>query len=197
MPFYAKAQKIDTVETDAGILTSTDTTDFLEIGSSIPDANLGFGNTVRWKGITLYAMFDAQIGGDVYNNTRSWALRELNGAEVDQRGKVENTKKSTTYYQILYDINAVASHFVEDATYLKFRELSLRYTFNRGQLENVAGGFFHRVTLAVIGRNLKTWTNYTGFDPEVSTAGDAGIYRFDGFGYPNYRSFTGSIELEF
>ena len=91
----------------------------------------------------------------------------------------------------------INSHFVEDATYLKLREVSLRYTFNRSQLEGIAGGFFKRVTLSLIGRNLKTWTDYSGFDPEVSTAGDAGIYRYDGFGYPNYRSFTGSIELEF
>ncbi len=197
LPFYAREEKIDSVESDAGVLTSTDTTNFLEIGSSIPDANFGFGNNIRWKGITLYALFDAQIGGDVYNNTRSWALRERNGAEVDQAGKIENTKKPIDYYGRLYDVNAINDHFVEDATYLKFRELSLRYTFNRGQLEGIAGGFFKRVTVSLIGRNLKTWTNYTGFDPEVSTAGDAGIYRFDGFGYPNYRSFTGSLEIEF
>ena len=197
MPVKSKEVKIDTVDTDAGILTATDTTKFVKIGSSIPDFNFGYGNTIRWKGITLYALFDAQIGGDVYNNTRSWALRELNGAEVDQSEKVENHKKPITYYSTLYNTNAVNSHFVEDATFVKFRELSLRYTFNRGQLENVAGGFFKRISVSVIGRNLKTWTDYTGFDPEVSTSGDAGIYRFDGFGYPNYRSFTGSIELEF
>jgi len=197
-PVDAREVKVDSVEAaDGSILTATDTTNFVQIGSSIPDMNLGFGNNIRWKGFAIYALFDAQIGGDVYNNTRQWALRELNGAEVDQSPKADNQKKPIQYYSSLYHTNAVTSHFVEDATYIKFRELSVRYTFNRGQLENIAGGFFKRISLSIIGRNLKTWTDYSGFDPEVSTAGDAGIYRFDGFGYPNYRSFTGAVEIEF
>ena len=142
-------------------------------------------------------MFDAQIGGDVYNNTRQWAARELNAGEVDQRGKIDNQKKPINYYSTLYNANAINSHYVEDASYVKFRELSLRYTFNRGQLEGVVGGFFKRISVSVIGRNLKTWTDYSGFDPEVATSADAGIYRYDGFGYPNFRTFTGSVELEF
>jgi len=94
-------------------------------------------------------------------------------------------------------VNASNSHFVEDATYLKFREMSIQYTFNRNVLEHLFGGRLQRVSISFIGRNIKTWTNYTGFDPEVSTTGDAGIYRFDGFGYPNYRTWTGAVEIEF
>ncbi len=60
------------------------------------------------------------------------------------------------------------------------------------------GGFLNRLTLSLVGRNLATWTDYTGFDPEVGEdGGNAAIERVDSFDYPNYRTFTGSIQIEF
>ena len=50
--------------------------------------------------------------------------------------------------------------------------------------------------LAFIGRNVFTWTKYTGFDPEVTAGGDFN-FRIDGFRYPNFRTFTGQVELQF
>ena len=87
---------------------------------------------------------------------------------------------------------------MEDATYLKFRELSVRYSIGQRSLRNLFGGFMNRITLALVGRNLMTWTDYSGFDPEVGAGGsNAAIDRTDFFNYPNYRTFTGSIEIEF
>ena len=179
-----------------------DTTDFVPMGNTQPDFNFGIGQNFRYKGFSLYALFDAQIGGDQYNNTRQWAARELNAWEVDQGAKPANQRKPITYYATLYHVNANNSHFVEDATFLKFRELAVRYTFDQSQLEGVFGGFIKRMSLAVIGRNLHTWTGYLGYDPEAASDFDdiqenAGIFRFDAFGYPPFRTITGSIELEF
>jgi hypothetical protein len=50
--------------------------------------------------------------------------------------------------------------------------------------------------VALIGRNLKTWTNYSGFDPEASSNGDFN-FRIDGFRYPSFRQVTGQIEIGF
>ena len=50
--------------------------------------------------------------------------------------------------------------------------------------------------VALIGRNLKTWTDYTGFDPEASSNGDFN-FRIDGFRYPSFRQITGQIEIGF
>jgi hypothetical protein len=81
---------------------------------------------------------------------------------------------------------------------VKFRELSLRYTFNRNQLEPLLGNFIKRISLSVIGRNLATFTDYRGYDPEVATSNSDGVvFRVDAFEYPNYRTFTGAIEIEF
>ena len=50
--------------------------------------------------------------------------------------------------------------------------------------------------LALIGRNLKTWTHYSGFDPEV-TAGNDFNFRIDGFRYPQFRTITGQVTIGF
>ncbi len=175
-----------------------DTTNYVPIGMSVPDINLGFGNNFRIGGFSIYALMDAQIGVDTYNHTRQYPYREDAAFDIDQSAKAEGNKKTTTYYQDLYNINAISSEFVESATYLKLRELSVRYTFNRSQLEGLFGGFIKRVSIGVIGRNLLTFTNYMGMDPEISSAGSASAYqRYDDFIYPHMRTFTGTVEIEF
>ncbi len=173
-----------------------DGNDFHRIGSVIPDFNLSFSSNFRYKRFTLYALFDAQIGGNIYNMTRQWAMRDFRTKEVEQTGKPEDRWKPITYYETLYQVRSPNSHFVEDGTYLKLRELSVRYSFERSQLRPIFGGWLNRLTIGVIGRNLLTFTGYQGLDPEVGEQ-DATIVRMDSFTYPNYRTFTGLIEIEF
>ena len=181
-----------------------DTTTMVALGNTQPDYNWGISTNLAYKGISLYALFDAQIGGVIYNNTKQWANRENNAWDTDQSGKPASQRKTLLYSEILYDVNAENSYYTESGSYVKFRELAVRYTFDRSLLERWFGGFLKGVTLAVIGRNLYTFTDYSGYDPEVSNSGAGGglsnngiIFRFDGFGYPNYRTFTGSVELTF
>ena len=187
-----------------------DGNEVVKIGDVVPDFNLGFNTTFRWKGITLYALLDAQVGGDIYNNTRQWAYRELRHKDVDQTGKSDGEKKPIDYYNRLYYVNAVNSEFVESGTYLKLRELSLRYSLDRAQLRNLFGkqvaNIFYRITFGIIGRNLLTFTNYSGFDPEVgintvrdfttNNQSDATLLRIDSYRYPQFRTFTGFLEVE-
>jgi hypothetical protein len=173
-------------------------TDFLRIGNTTPDWNLGVSQTFRWNNLSLYTLFDAQIGGDVYNGTKQWSYRDSRHGDNDQFGRSDAEKKPTDYYRVLYNTNQSSGAFVEDATFLKFRELSLRYAFDSNALQRIFGGFMDRLTLSVVGRNLITWTGYDGFDPEVGQSGsNAAIERRDQFNYPNYRTFTGAIEIEF
>jgi TonB-linked SusC/RagA family outer membrane protein len=174
-----------------------DTVDYVRIGNTQPDFNYGIGSSFRYKGFTIYALFDGQSGGQIYNGTRQWSHRDGNSWEVDQGAKPDAEKKPLVYWQTLYNVNDNNSHFVESGTFTKFRELSLTYTFNRSQLEGFLGGVFNRLSFSLIGRNLVTWTDYTGYDPEVANNDTGAIYRVDDFDYPNYRTFTGSIEIEF
>ena len=56
--------------------------------------------------------------------------------------------------------------------------------------------FANSVKVALIGRNLYTWTKYTGFDPDVTSGNDFN-FRIDGFRYPAFRTVTGQVTLGF
>jgi hypothetical protein len=126
----------------------------------------------------------------------------------DQTGKPEGLKKPLFYYQTLYDVGEMSSHFVEDGSYIKLREVSIRYSLDQQMLDRLIGGRFglDQVTLTIIGRNLHTWTDFSGYDPEVGGydrdmpgewVGSEAVWRIDSFQYPNYRTITASLELVF
>ena len=176
--------------------------EFHKIGDTTPDFNIGFSNNIQYKGLTIYALMDMQFGGDLYSNTTQWGMRETQGGAADQSGKSDGEKKPTLYYQTLYNVNGVNSHYVLPGQYAKLRELSIRYSFNRKQMSGVFGGFFKKVTVGIVGRNLLTFVKdgFVGFDPEVGVAdgaiGSAVVGRIAAFGYPNFRTFSGQLEIE-
>lgn len=168
-----------------------------KIGDTNPDFNFAVSNTFSWKSLSVYALIDAQVGGQLYNLTKQWIFREMRHADFDQRGVADSKKKAATYYSALYDANTTNEYFVEDAGYLKLREVAINYTLNRNQL-GFLGESIDRVRFGIIGRNLLTFTKYSGYDPEVSgLSGDASNYRIDTYNYPNFRTFTGVIEITF
>ena len=191
MPVYAVC------EDDSG-----EESTFCSIGNTLPELNFSWSNNITWKGLSLYALFDASMGFDIYNQTIQWAYREEQAGAVDVRGMAENQKKPIKYFLDLYDVNAVNGHFVEDGSFIKLREMSLRYALSDNVLAMVPGlSNLDRVTLSLTGRNLYTWTDYTGYDPEVGNPNSifrsASIDRFDGYQYPNFRTLTGSVEISF
>ena len=164
------------------------------IADANPNVNLGLGSNIRWGGLTLYALLDAKIGGDIYNNTRQWAYRDNTHSDFDQADKPDELKKPVNYYQRLYSTNSQNAWFVEDGSYLKLRDVVLQYTFGRNQIQRLMGGLgIEQLTLGVTGRNLLTFTGYTGFDPEVGSIRTA----YDGFVYPNFRTFTLKADVQF
>ena len=170
------------------------------IGDANSDLNLGWTNNLRWRGMQFFTLWDAKIGGDVYNGTRQWPYRDIISPDMVQVGKAEANVKPIDYYSALYNVNQINNHFVEDGTYIKLREMSLSYRFNQEQLQRVLGGFgMSNLSLELIGRNLLTFTDYSGDDPEVGSGGAGGATEnpFDSFGYPNFRTFTFGVSLEF
>ena len=75
----------------------------------------------------MYALFDGQSGGNIYNHTRQWGAREAASGDADQYGKSDADKKPSIYYRDLYHVNAPNDFYVEDASYVKLRELSVKY----------------------------------------------------------------------
>lgn len=170
---------------------------FQQIGDALADFNLGLSTNLRWKGFNAYMLWNAQVGGQVYNFTKQWAYRDGRHEDQDQLGKADGDKKPAQYYEALYDATAVNDWYFEDGTYLKLRELSLGYTVPRAKLQSWFGNSLYGMNISLIGRNLLTFSDYSGWDPDVGDGGDATLFRVDNFDYPKYRTFTGRVEIQF
>lgn len=167
------------------------------IGNVNPDLSFGISNTFRWKNVSVYALFNGVQGGDIYNFSKQWMVQDERTGMQDQGNRPVADRRPSGFYQQMYNGLVANDPFVEDGSYVKLRELSVSYVFGPKLLETMKlNTLVKGVKFAVIGRNLKTWTNYSGFDPEVSSGSDFN-FRIDGFKYPNFRKITGQFELTF
>jgi TonB-linked SusC/RagA family outer membrane protein len=90
--------------------------------------------------------------------------------------------------------SGVATPFIEDGGFVKLREVSLAYTFDEPWVSRSLG--FSSIELRVAGRNLMSWNNYDGVDPETAILGAASPVRgIDYFNNPQTRSWVFSITL--
>jgi TonB-linked SusC/RagA family outer membrane protein len=178
------------------------------LGHTLPKARVGWANEVRFRGISLYGLMEGAFGQSVWNQSRHWAHLDFLADHVDQRGKSVATAKPIGYYYRagpadgaagiggLYDILFQGSQFTEDASFIKLRELSASY--NVGRIGN-----FGDWTVSVVGRNLLTWTDYTGWDPEVGigrSGGQAGsglVNAIDAFTFPQLRTVSFALQTSF
>ena len=169
----------------------------VKIGDGNPDFHLGWSNNVTWRNFGFYTLVDAQMGGQAYNQTNQRMYQYGRSADVDQTGKSQELKKPVDYYVALYAANDPTDYFVEDAGFVKVRELSVRYRLDDRWLAPLSRFGARGATFSLIGRNLMTWTPYSGYDPEVSGASRPATVRLDSFDYPRYRTITGSVTLDF
>ena len=167
----------------------------VQVGDINSDFNLSFNSIFRYRNFSAFMLWDWKQGGNVYNQTKQTTFKELLHPDVDQVNKPLNERKSTDYYSALYNINATTSHFVEDASYLKLRELNFSYVLTDLRiLKNEVS-----IKLSLIGRNILQFDNYSGIDPEVTVRGngDQTNYFYDGYGYPSFSTISGGFELNF
>jgi hypothetical protein len=165
--------------------TCLETSQITRIGDANPDFNLSFNLRFNYRRFTVNGLLDWSYGGDLYNGTRQWPFQATRDRAQDQAGKPANDatcgvvsdpmpscpQKALPYYGIgFYNGLDPNDYFVESGSYAKLKELSVSYTFNTDQLRRFGLRGFHEVRLGFIARNLFTITNYSGLDPEVSSA---------------------------
>ena len=88
--------------------------------------------------------------------------------------------------------NGPMAMFVEDAGYVKLRDITLSYTLDQPFVKRYG---FSSIELTASGRNLKTWTDYTGIDPESNLTGQSLGRGLDYFNNPRTRSFVFGVTL--
>ena len=174
------------------------------IGDVNPDFNASLNNTMQWKGLSVNTLFNWVKGGNIYNLTRQWPFNEERDPIFDQRGKAQADKKPVNYYKVFYNGINANDFFVEDGSYVRLRELSVNYQLPASLAKSLRLGQISAPRIGLVGRNLWTSTNYTGYDPDVSGAGGVSgggskpfAYRVDNFSYPAYRSLTAMLEFGF
>lgn len=187
-----------------------------KIGDINPDFRVGIANTFSYKGLSLYTLFDWKQGGDIYNLGKQWLFRDQRHADASKYPIAAGFFGSNGLYNVLVSNN----NFVEDGTFFMLREASLSYQFGHKQLDGLFKGFVESIKFSVIGRNLFTLTDYTGFHPDITGAprgentlsnrtngaigsdsntpnGDPSVFLVDGFNFPVPRTVTFSLQVTF
>ena len=167
-----------------------------QIGNQQADFRIGLTSNLTYRNFNFYMLWDWKQGGDIYNRNNQWNTISERSAIVDQAGKPEGEKKTRKYYGSLYDVNQNQGFWVEDGTYLKLREVSLTYNFPKTLTEKLP---FTSGRLSLIGRNVLQFTNYSGWDPEVSSySGDVQQNFAVDYGvYPTQSTYSLSLNLKF
>lgn len=169
----------------------------VRIGNSTPDFHFGVSNEVRWGNFVFYGLVDVQVGGDVYNATKMRQYQWYRSGDEDQVGKPEELKKTPAYYAALYNGNDENDWFVEPGGFVKLRELSVRYRLPVDRVPGLRALRLKGAWLALVGRNLFTITDYSGYDPEVRDEEAIAAIRADDFDYPRFRTITATVQIEF
>lgn len=155
------------------------------VGDPNPDYTLSFINDFTYKKLALHVQLDASEGADVWN--ADWRTRQGVGngkvAEQEQMGLLPRGYVAGVY--------ATEEWRIDDGSYVKLREISLSY--NIGKLK-----FMQDLTINLSGRNLVSWDNYKGYDPELNSGGQSTVLRNIDFGsVPIPRTFSLGLRAKF
>ncbi|MCW9706502.1 SusC/RagA family TonB-linked outer membrane protein [Fodinibius salsisoli] len=161
------------------------------IGNGIPDFTLAWTNSVNYKNWDLSVFFRGVYGHDLVNSVRVFFENPTNISTY-------NVTTSALDLTELESDPAYSSFHVEDASYLRFENLSVGYNVPMPEESLV-----NRLRLSVSGRNLFTLTGYDGIDPSVRWEDTAdgnnplsiGIERRDQ--WYTARSFTFAVNIDF
>ncbi|GAB3019243.1 TonB-dependent receptor [Cyclobacterium sediminis] len=166
------------------------------IGDPNPDFFGGFTNTISYKGFELNAFTQFSYGADIFNYNAMELELPSGGQNVysDLVNRWTPSNPSDVYPKATTNRSAVFSDvFMEDGSYLKIKTLTLGYTFPASEIKALSG-----LKLYITGQNLFTFTNYSGYDPEVSYRGATNLQLGEDFGgYPQSRTFMIGAKINF
>lgn len=180
------------VRTDGSITDLSDAPDKLLSGKSgLPDFNIGFNTNLRYKKFDFTTSWYGQFGHYIYNNTANayFYASAFNGGRNMPYSYVSSGQSAS-------DVATPSTLYLEKGDFFRLGDIGLGYNFDTEKMKYING-----LRIFFNGTNLLTITDYSGFDPDVSTAKSnsngvpsAGI---DYLGYPNSKSFTFGLNVKF
>ncbi|MBD3589804.1 TonB-dependent receptor [Bacteroides sp. GM023] len=177
--------------------------DVVYLGNANPILTGGFGPNIRYKSISVSAFFNFRYGNKVinkmgmslqnmasYNNQSKAVLRRWRHPYED-----ESTAPTDLLPRAVYGSKNAYNYlgsdrFVEDGSFLRFKTLTVKYTFDKKQLKST---FLQSCQIWTTLSNLYVWTNYSGMDPEIALTGGAFKMGEDNSRIP--RSFTATLGM--
>lgn len=151
----------------------------------------GFTNTFTYKGLTVQAFFSWVKDKFMMNNNRYFI--ESNG----QFASYNQSRRMLNYWKKPGDITDIPvpdgsayqdSRFVEDASFLRLKNVLVAYQLPQSMLQNIKG--ISAVKVYLQGQNLLSFSKYTGFDPEFDFPAETGMY-------PQAKTFTFGLDVKF
>lgn len=178
-----------------------DAEDMTFIGSPLPKFTWGLTNSFNYKNFDLSVFFQGSQGAKAFNFLK-WQIEGMNTAWSNQTVNVldryteTNTNGSLPRFTNTNQNNrAMSDRYVEDASYWRVQNITLGYRLPANILKKIKSSNI-RVYGSV--QNLHTFTNYSGYDPEIgSFNNNIRLMNVDMGHYPNPRTFTIGANLEF
>jgi TonB-linked SusC/RagA family outer membrane protein len=213
--YYTVASTGYVTDTRTNMTVLSAKNDLSIMGHAYPDFTSSLINSVTlFKTLTIGFQFDWIHGNTIYNITKQWMYKPVGGAGGAGASSSDFDKKVTiagktgafvNYYQSLYNLGLPTSPFAENGSYVRLRDVSVTYDLSRLVARTHA---IRSLNVTASGRNLATWTKYSGLDPENTGAFDVqgnnlansrtGAFSgVDYFGTPNLRSYQFTLNVGF
>jgi len=192
----------------------TDISHRTNIGNAFPDWVGTFSNNLRYKDIGLSFLLEYKKGGDMYDAGQRNSIRNGSLAITDFRnvnhvfegvmsdglgGYIPNTVSvpvnSVTYYRDSNRYNRASEILVQDASWIKLRNISLTYSLASEFVEKLK---LNNFSISVSGNNFLLWSPFRGFDPEGNQySAGTNSYGFTGLNVPLTQSYSMGINIGF
>jgi TonB-linked SusC/RagA family outer membrane protein len=171
------------------------------ISTSQPLFFFGITNKFQYRNFDLNLFFQGSYGNEIFNESKFrleggilHAYMNISKEFYDNHWTLDNPSVTHGDYADRNPTAYLASdYYVEDASYIKLSSLSLGYTLRSKTLATLN---LSSVRIYVTGNNLYTFTNYSGFDPEVNT-GNILLGGVDRISYPRAKIFMFGVNVEF
>jgi TonB-linked SusC/RagA family outer membrane protein len=171
--------------------------DYQIIGTGIPERLFGWNNNLFFHNFTLNVFFQAMGGYDKWNFTYGQAIsaladaREITHVDIVNRWTPSNQTEIPAFSSTDV-VELQSSRFVEDGSFMRLKNISLKYDFQLGKEKGT------NLSLMLAATNILTFTGYKGLDPEAySNNGGSDNRGADGGSYPNARTYTFGVNLNF
>jgi TonB-linked SusC/RagA family outer membrane protein len=179
-----------------------DEKDKVVIGNPNPIFFGSLSNTLNYKNFDLSIFFQWSYGNDIYNANRVLWTSDLTKVrnfvpEIINRWRGDNAAEENdlaTFRSILDKSAVLTDNYIEDGSFIRLKTVSLGYTFPKKWMKKLN---IESLRIYTSAQNLITWTNYTGYDPEVSTRGNGLTSGVDFGAYPRSKTFIGGLSVAF